>query len=76
MLLDAINEKSGIAYYHLNCRHIHDNECDIKLDEVQRSQNIFCASWHMKTHQLDAIRWDFMCNYMQSIKRLVLRIIT
>ena len=43
MQLDGINEKVGFAYYHLNCRHIHDNEGDIKLDEVQRSQNTFFA---------------------------------
>ena len=43
MWLDGINGKVGFAYYHFNCRHIHNNEGDIKLDEVQRSQNTIGA---------------------------------
>ena len=37
--MDKINKKLESFYYHDNCQHIYDNEGDIKLDEVERSQN-------------------------------------
>ena len=62
MRFDAINEMVCCAYYDLNCRHIHDNEADIKLDEVQRSQNTFCAYLHLESHELDANKRYLKCS--------------
>ena len=68
MYLAAINKKRSCFYYHLSCRHINDNARDIKLGVILMCQNTFYACLHIKFHQNDANRRDFMCIWQQSIK--------
>ena len=76
MYLARINKRLLCFNYHLSCRHINDNAGDIKLCVLLISQNTLLRVLGYKFHRKDGNRLDLKCICLQSIKSLMLLLLT